>query len=96
MVHNGQEGSRALSVQLRSLYDLVTPKSLQAWHGVRVANMMVHNGLMVRSGVEPCLSSTQVGTTNNVFNMSLYDLVTPKSLLAWHGVRVANMMVHNH
>ena len=34
-------------------------------------------------------------TTNNVFNMSLYDLVTPKSLLAWHRVRVANMMAHN-
>ena len=34
-------------------------------------------------------------TTNNVFNMSLYDLVTPKSLLAWQRVRVANMMAHS-
>lgn len=33
-------------------------------------------------------------TTNNVFDMSLYKLVTSKSLLAWQRVRVANMMAH--
>lgn len=33
-------------------------------------------------------------TTNNVFNTSLYSLVSPKSLLAWHRVRLANMMAH--
>jgi Phospholipase B len=31
-------------------------------------------------------------TTNNVFNTSLYDLVVPQSLFAWHRVRVANML----
>lgn len=31
-------------------------------------------------------------TTNGIFNTSLYDLVTPQALLAWHRVRVANMM----
>jgi hypothetical protein len=34
-------------------------------------------------------------TTNNVFNTSLYSLVTPQSLLAWHRVRLANMMAHD-
>ena len=29
-------------------------------------------------------------TTNNVFNMSLYDLVVPQSIPAWIRVRVAN------
>lgn len=29
-------------------------------------------------------------TTNNVFNMSLYDLVTPQSVPAWIRVRLAN------
>ncbi|KAL4240707.1 Phospholipase B-like 1 [Mactra antiquata] len=33
-------------------------------------------------------------TTNNVFNTTLYDLVSPTSLLAWHRVRLANMMAH--
>ncbi|KAH3863783.1 phospholipase B-like 1 [Dreissena polymorpha] len=33
-------------------------------------------------------------TTNNVFNASLYKLVTPQALLAWHRVRLANMMAH--
>ncbi|XP_052791309.1 phospholipase B-like 1 isoform X2 [Mya arenaria] len=31
-------------------------------------------------------------TTNNVFNTSLYRQVTPRSLLAWHRVRLASMM----
>ncbi|XP_064627540.1 phospholipase B-like 1 [Lineus longissimus] len=31
-------------------------------------------------------------TTNNVFNMSLYDQVKPESILAWQRVRVAHMM----
>jgi len=31
-------------------------------------------------------------TTNNIFNESLYKLVTPRSLFAWQRVRVANMM----
>ena len=34
-------------------------------------------------------------TTNQVFNMRLYDLVTPQSLFAWQRVRVANMMAHS-
>ena len=34
-------------------------------------------------------------TTNNVFNMSLYNLVHPQTLLAWQRVRVANHMAHN-
>ncbi|XP_074553002.1 phospholipase B-like 1 [Halichoeres trimaculatus] len=29
-------------------------------------------------------------TTNSIFNSSLYDLITPKSLLAWQRVRLAN------
>ena len=33
-------------------------------------------------------------TTNNVFNMSLYELLTPESLLAWQRVRIANHMAH--
>ena len=33
-------------------------------------------------------------TTNQVFNKSLYKNVTPYSLLAWHRVRLANMMAH--
>ncbi|KAI2658507.1 Phospholipase B-like 1 [Labeo rohita] len=31
-------------------------------------------------------------TTNNVFNSSLFSLVTPKALLAWQRVRVANAL----
>ena len=31
-------------------------------------------------------------TTNNVFNMTLYDLVVPQSVPAWIRVRVANQM----
>ncbi|XP_065837350.1 phospholipase B-like 1 [Oscarella lobularis] len=31
-------------------------------------------------------------TTNNMWNHSLYDLVKPQSLLAWHRVKVANTM----
>lgn len=34
-------------------------------------------------------------TTNNVFNMSLYELLTPESLLAWQRVRIANHMAHS-
>lgn len=34
-------------------------------------------------------------TTNEIFNKSLYDLVTPKSLLSWHRVRVANWLSRN-
>ena len=34
-------------------------------------------------------------TTNNVFNTSLLKYVTPESLLAWHRVRLANLMAHN-
>ncbi|XP_020608826.1 phospholipase B-like 1 [Orbicella faveolata] len=36
-----------------------------------------------------------VQTTNNVFNNSLLKYVTPQSLLAWHRVRLANLMAHN-
>jgi len=31
-------------------------------------------------------------TTNRIHDKELYDKVTPQSLLAWHRVRVANMM----
>jgi len=31
-------------------------------------------------------------TTNSIFNMSLYKLVKPQSLLAWHRVRNANLL----
>ena len=31
-------------------------------------------------------------TSNNIFNKTLYDLVTTDSLLAWHRVRVANWL----
>lgn len=34
-------------------------------------------------------------TTNNVFNRSLYKLITPQSVLAWQRVRVANMMARS-
>jgi hypothetical protein len=33
-----------------------------------------------------------IQTTNNVFNMSLYDQVKPQSILAWQRVRIAHMM----
>jgi hypothetical protein len=31
-------------------------------------------------------------TTNSIFNMSLYKLVVPQSLFAWHRVRAANLL----
>ena len=31
-------------------------------------------------------------TTNNIFNLSLYDAVSPESLLAWQRVRIASAM----
>lgn len=34
-------------------------------------------------------------TTNNVYNNSLFKLITPLSLLAWQRVRIANMMAHS-
>ena len=34
-------------------------------------------------------------TTNNVFNMNLYKLVTTQSLFAWQRVRVSNQMAQN-
>ncbi|KAM4634899.1 phospholipase B-like 1 [Polymixia lowei] len=34
-------------------------------------------------------------TTNNVFNTSLFDHITPSSLLAWQRVRLANSLAHN-
>lgn len=36
-----------------------------------------------------------IQTTNNVFNSSLLKFVTTQSLLAWHRVRLANMMAHS-
>nr|XP_057905284.1 phospholipase B-like 1 [Doryrhamphus excisus] len=33
-------------------------------------------------------------TTNDVFNSSLFDVVTPKSLLAWQRVRLAHSLAH--
>ncbi|XP_049602012.1 phospholipase B-like 1 [Syngnathus scovelli] len=33
-------------------------------------------------------------TTNNVFNTSLFNFVTPKSLLAWQRVRLAHSLAH--
>ncbi|XP_071797643.1 phospholipase B-like 1 isoform X1 [Asterias amurensis] len=43
------------------------------------------------------LSSSMVmlQTTNNIFNQTLYDLVTPYTLPAWVRVRVANLMANN-
>lgn len=34
-------------------------------------------------------------TTNNVFNASLFDIITPNSLLAWQRVRLAHSLAHN-
>ncbi|CAL1534213.1 unnamed protein product [Lymnaea stagnalis] len=34
-------------------------------------------------------------TTNNIFNSSLYEYVSPQSLLAWQRVRIANMMARS-
>lgn len=39
-----------------------------------------------------CTGLVMVQTTNNVFNHTLYDLVTPHSLMAWQRVRVASQM----
>jgi len=36
-----------------------------------------------------------IQTTNSIFNNSLYDLVTPESLFAWHRVRIANALSHS-
>ena len=33
-----------------------------------------------------------IQTTNGIFNKTLYDLSTPKALLAWHRVRLANWL----
>lgn len=33
-------------------------------------------------------------TTNNVFNSSLFDTITPNSLLAWQRVRLAHSLAH--
>ncbi len=33
-------------------------------------------------------------TTNNVFNSSLFDIITPNSLLAWQRVRLAHSLAH--
>ncbi len=38
---------------------------------------------------------SMVQTTNNVFNTSLYDLVKPQSLPAWHRVRAANAVANS-
>ena len=34
-------------------------------------------------------------TTNNIFNTSLYEMVKPQALLAWHRVRVAHHMANS-
>lgn len=34
-------------------------------------------------------------TTNNVFNSSLFDTITPSSLLAWQRVRLAHSLAHS-
>jgi len=34
-------------------------------------------------------------TTNNVFDTTLLKYVTPQSLLAWHRVRLANLMARS-
>ena len=34
-------------------------------------------------------------TTNSMFNHSLLKYVSPESLLAWHRVRLANLMAHD-
>ncbi|KAH9489509.1 Phospholipase B-like 1 [Bulinus truncatus] len=34
-------------------------------------------------------------TTNNIYNYSLYQYVSPQSLLAWQRVRIANMLANN-
>lgn len=34
-------------------------------------------------------------TTNNIFNTTLWDLIKPQSLLAWHRVRAANQMAND-
>ncbi|KAM6966224.1 phospholipase B-like 1 isoform 2-T2 [Tautogolabrus adspersus] len=34
-------------------------------------------------------------TTNNVFNSSLFDSITPKSLLSWQRVRLAHSLAHS-
>lgn len=33
-------------------------------------------------------------TTNNVFNSSLFDTITPNSLLTWQRVRLAHSLAH--
>ncbi len=38
---------------------------------------------------------TMTQTTNSIFNTSLWDLVTPKSLLAWQRVRTANQLANS-
>jgi hypothetical protein len=36
-----------------------------------------------------------IQTTNGILNSTIYDYVTSNALLAWHRVRVANMMASN-
>ena len=39
-----------------------------------------------------CSGLVMIQTTNGIFNKTLYDLSTPKALLAWHRVRLANWL----
>lgn len=42
-----------------------------------------------------CSGLILLQTTNNVFNKSLYEFVNPQSLLAWHRVRLSNLVARS-
>ena len=60
-------------------------------------NVSLYSGLLASMDDFYLLGGQMVmiQTTNNIFNMSLYSLVKPESLLAWHRVRIANSMARN-
>ena len=39
-----------------------------------------------------CSGLVMLQTTNAIYNKTLYDYSTPKALLAWHRVRLANWL----
>jgi hypothetical protein len=50
-------------------------------------SLLIHTMLLyTHSGL------VMIQTTNGIFNKTLYDLSTPKALLAWHRVRLANWL----
>jgi len=72
-------------------------KGIFRWCCDSICCVTFYKGMIVSVDDYYQLSSEMVmlETTHNVYNHTLYSLVTPKSLLAWQRVRVANMMARS-